>query len=212
MTDPAGLRRPLVGIVLLSSMLVAGTSALPALGQPVVASRIQQARSGPARMAPFTIELSRSRPASSQVAVPVRVRVPRLEVDAGLVRLSLNPDGSIEVPAGGRRAGWFVDGSRPGHPGPAVIAGHVSTRRGPAVFARLGEMRPGDLIEVVRADGTEVMFVVDRVEQHAKDRFPTAEVYGPTQGPTLRLVTCGGAVDPRTGALRDNVVVFATLW
>ncbi|WP_247659418.1 class F sortase [Micromonospora sp. U56] len=34
-------------------------------------------------------------------------------------------------------------------------------------------------------------------------------MYGPTPGPELRLVTCGGAFDRRTGHYRDNLVVFA---
>ncbi len=53
-------------------------------------------------------------------------------------------------------------------------------------------------------------FTIDRVERHHKDTFPTAEVYGPTAGPELRLVTCGGPFDRRSRSYRDNVVVFAS--
>jgi hypothetical protein len=46
-----------------------------------------------------------------------------------------------------------------------------------------------------RSDGTVAHFVVDSVESFDKDVFPSERVYGPTPGPTLGLVTCGGAFD-----------------
>jgi hypothetical protein len=49
------------------------------------------------------------------------------------------------------------------------------------------------------------------VEHYAKSVFPTADVYGNTQGPELRLVTCGGDFDQTSGHYKDNVVVFARL-
>ena len=91
----------------------------------------------------------------------------------------------------------------------AVLAGHVDSREGPAVFFRLHELRPGDAVHVRRSDGTVVDFVVDAVLRVPKDAFPTAEVYGPVPGPALRLLTCGGRFDPRSGHYTDNVVVFA---
>ncbi|NYF54314.1 sortase domain-containing protein [Micromonospora purpureochromogenes] len=89
-----------------------------------------------------------------------------------------------------------------------MIAGHLDSRRGPAVFARLGELRAGDRIEVWRG-GQRLAFRVTGSLRTRKDAFPTATVYGPTPGSELRLVTCGGAFDRRSGHYRDNVVVFA---
>lgn len=88
--------------------------------------------------------------------------------------------------------------------------GHVDSRRGPAVFYRLSELRPGDEALVDRRDGTTATFTVDRLERHPKTRFPREEVYYPTLDRELRLVTCGGAFDEATGHYLDNVVVFAT--
>ena len=79
------------------------------------------------------------------------------------------------------------------------------------MFYRLRELRRGDLVEVVRADGSRVRFAVERVEQYAKRRFPTAEVYYPTLTPELRLVTCGGTFDATAGHYRSNIIVFAAL-
>jgi sortase (surface protein transpeptidase) len=146
--------------------------------------------------------------------VPARLEIPRIGVAAGLQRLGRAANGTVEVPTGPGKwtmAGWYEGGTRPGDPGSAVILGHVDSKRGPAVFYRLRELRPGDRVEVVRAGGSRVAFTVERVEQYPKRRFPTAEVYYPTLRPKLRLVTCGGAFDDATGHYTDNVIVFASL-
>ena len=64
---------------------------------------------------------------------------------------------------------------------------------------------------MTRADRSQVVFVVDRVEQYPKNAFPTEAVYGPTFDATLRLVTCGGSFDRTSRHYRDNVIAFARL-
>ncbi len=146
--------------------------------------------------------------------VPVRLEIPAIGVATGLQRLGRAGDGTVEVPHGPDQwdvAGWYEGGTRPGDPGSAVILGHVDSKSGPAVFYRLHELRPGDRVEVVRAEGSRITFTVERVEQYAKRRFPTAEVYYPTLEPMLRLVTCGGVFNRATRHYNDNVIVFASL-
>jgi sortase (surface protein transpeptidase) len=142
--------------------------------------------------------------------VPVRIEIPRIKVASLLVRLGRAPDRTVEVPARWEVAGWYAPGTRPGDPGSAVILGHVDSKRGPAVFFRLRELRPGDEIRITRADSSSVRFAVERTEQYGKQRFPTDEVYYPTLAPALRLVTCGGEFDATAGHYRSNVIVFAT--
>jgi hypothetical protein len=145
---------------------------------------------------------------------PVRLEIARIGVSTGLQRLGKDHHGAVEVPSGPHQwdtAGWYAAGTRPGDPGSAVILGHVDSKRGPAVFYRLRELRRGDLVEVALADGSSVRFAVERVEQYPKARFPTAEVYYPTLTPELRLVTCGGTFDATAGHYRSNIIVFAAL-
>jgi sortase (surface protein transpeptidase) len=143
--------------------------------------------------------------------VPVRIDIPAIGVTSSLDRLGRAPDRTVQVPSRWERAGWYTPGTRPGDPGSAVILGHVDSKRGPAVFYRLRELRRGDLVEVTRADGSKVRFAVQRTEQYDKRRFPTDEVYYPTLTPALRLVTCGGEFDATAGHYRSNIIVFATL-
>ena len=149
----------------------------------------------------------RSTRTHSETALPVRLRIPAIDVDTRLVKLGLEPDKSIEVPEELGVAGWWKGGPRPGQTGPAVIMGHVS-RNTPAVFSRLHTLQQGDEILVDRADGTTARFVVTGQGNYRKMAFPSDLVYYPTLEPELRLVTCGG-LDPATGNYRENLVVFA---
>ncbi|SDQ78006.1 class F sortase [Quadrisphaera sp. DSM 44207] len=171
---------------------------------PVVAPAVAQHQVAVSSAAAGATVLARAAPVS--VSVPsVGVRSPRLET------LGLQDDGSLQVPVDDALAGWYEHAPTPGELGPAVIAGHVDSREGPAVFYRLAEVRPGAEVVVAREDGSRAVFVVERVEQHPKDDFPTAEVYGTTDHPALRLITCGGDFDASSGHYESNVVVFARL-
>jgi sortase (surface protein transpeptidase) len=136
--------------------------------------------------------------------------VPSIGVDSLLEDLHLDAAGALAAPRDFDRAGWYAEGTLPGAVGPAVIGGHVDSRSGPAVFARLGQLRTGDGVEVARA-GKWLTFVVVAVERYPKKDFPTAKVYGPTPDPQLRLITCGGVFDRTHGSYLDNIVVYAVM-
>ena len=142
--------------------------------------------------------------------LPVRLRIPSLQVDAPVGPVGTLPDRSVQVPQRWEEVGWFDGGARPGEDGPAVLLGHVDSKAGPAVFVRLPQVQAGAVVEVVDAEGGVVRFAVDRVEQHPKARFPTEAVYLPALRSELRLVTCGGAFDAATGHYVDNIVVYAS--
>lgn len=145
--------------------------------------------------------------------LPSQVTIPSIDVSSELLHLGLNDDGTVAVPEGDDvdSAAWFDGSPRPGAVGPAVIEGHVDSQNGPSVFYDLVTLEPGAEVSVDREDGTEVTYVVDRLETYPKDEFPTLAVYGNTDGPELRLITCGGLWDPETGHYRDNTVVYASL-
>ncbi len=171
----------------------------------------EPARREPVRREPVRRE-PRTRLASEQTAEGeglFRIRIPTIGVEAPVIGLGLTDDERLEVPARADEAGWWSGGEFPGRKGPAVIAGHVDSSTGPAVFFRLRELGPGDVVEVTPRGRRTVRFVVDRLKDVPKDGFPTREVYGPTPGSTLRLVTCTGSFDESSGSYRDNLIVFA---
>jgi len=144
---------------------------------------------------------------------PTRLSIPGIGVSAPLIELGLRPDGSMQVPSGRDfdKPGWFTEGPEPGQLGPAVIAGHVDSRRGPSVFYRLRELRAGDQVLVERADGRTLRFEVESSRQYPKAALPTDDVFGPVPWPALRLITCGGAFDRAARSYTDNIVVTTRL-
>lgn len=142
---------------------------------------------------------------------PVQVVVPEIGVDAPVTLLGIRSDRKLEVPATAHETGWWSGGAVPGTPGPAVIAGHVNLGDEEGVFSHLGNLRPDDEVRVTLDAGQVLRYRIDRVERHAKDAFPTDDVYGKTSESELRLVTCGGSFDPSSRHYLDNVIAFATL-
>lgn len=174
-----------------------------------------QARALPAAVPTAAPLPAASTPRVLPISVPVRIAIPAIAVASPLLQLGQAADGSLEVPQPGPHyddAGWYRYSPTPGALGPAVIVGHVdSAHGGPSVFYRLGALRPHDRISVTRVDGTVAVFAVDDVQRFAKAAFPTKLVYGNTPNAALRLITCGGPFDRRTGRYLDNVVVRASL-
>jgi hypothetical protein len=147
-------------------------------------------------------------------SIPLSLDIPAIHVRTHLSKLGLDTQGRVMVPPLGKGApaGWYKYLATPGETGPAVILGHVdSAAAGPAVFYRLGALRPGDSVRVTRADGSVAVFAVTRVARYSKSAFPSTAVYGKTGYPALRLVTCGGAFDPAKHSYVDNVVAYARL-
>ena len=184
--------------------------AVPA-ADPRVGTTPRRARVVPAPTVDHALRTVAPDPAILARSQPTRVRIPAIGVDSELVALGLQDDGRMEVPPGAFPAGWYTGAPTPGELGPAILAGHVDHGGRAGVFYRLRELEPGDTVEVARQDGRTAVFRVTRVEQHRKDAFPTAAVYGDIDHAGLRLITCGGPFDRRVHSYEDNVVVFAEL-
>ncbi|GHE25446.1 hypothetical protein GCM10018781_76910 [Kitasatospora indigofera] len=190
----------------------AGASGPPAPG-PAAAPGPEP--TGPPTGAPTTGAAARPGkppPAPLPPSVPTGLRIPSIKVTASLLGLGLDAAGHLETPplSAPGQAGWYRDGPSPGAPGNAIVAGHADTRSGPAVFYRLGLLRPGDTVEITRQDRRTAVFSIDAVRTYPRTALPDTTVYGPTERPELRLITCGGKYDKKTG-YSDNVVVFAHL-
>lgn len=190
----------------------AAASAPPSSPSPSHPSRTPETKvptkKAPSPPAATPVDFGRVLPGSE----PVALDIPAIDVHSrNIVGLELADDGTIEVPRDPAAPGWFTPGPSPGQLGPAVIAGHVDSTEGPAVFYELGNLRPGDLVRVTRADSSVAVFAIDRVAVFEQADFPTRQVYGlTTSRPELRLITCGGEYDPETGYV-DNVVAFGHL-
>ncbi|MER5943161.1 class F sortase [Streptomyces sp. NPDC001928] len=141
-----------------------------------------------------------------------RLAIPYISVDSPLMDLHLDSERRLPAPPEDKPnlVGWYADGPSPGEQGTAIAVGHLDTDTGPAVFGGLGELKRGKRIEIRRADGRTAVYKVDAIKTYEKDKFPNREVYGARARPELRLITCGGNYNRRTG-YTGNVVVYAHL-
>ncbi|UQX89416.1 class F sortase [Jatrophihabitans telluris] len=160
---------------------------------------------------PLTIPVAPPTVAPARPGLPVLVSVPRLQIRSSLQALGLLSDGTLQAPTEYARAGWYAKGIRPGAVGPAIIAGHVDSVSGPAVFFALSQARVGDDVVVTDDRGATRHFTVVTIARYAKASFPTDAVYGPSPLPVVRLITCTGDFDVSKGSYLDNLVVTAEL-
>lgn len=137
--------------------------------------------------------------------------IPAIDVAAPLYFVGDTSDGAIDVPPTNKPylAGWYNKSVTPGQKGRTVIVGHLdSNYSGPAVFYYLGALKRGQTVTVTRQDGIVVVYRVDGASMQPKNKFPVEEIYGSSERAELRLITCGGSFDKKTG-WSDNIIVYA---
>ncbi len=172
----------------------------------------------PARMAEAAIPV-----AEPAAAVDGRIRIPSLGLDAPLGVQQVAPDGTMPIPYGPVDVAWYDFALHPGlggvplTSGNTILSGHVDYAanvpyagvryNGPAVFADLGQVRPGATIEVVR--GRTVIYRVISVDVLSADRANWLVEFASTPVEMLTLFTCTGDFNPLTAVYSDRVVVKA---
>lgn len=158
-----------------------------------------------------SVPISKVQPGTLGYSVPVSIRIPAINTESKIITVGQNSDGTLHVPENPNIAGWYKLSPTPGQTGPSVIAGHVDTKDGPAVFWRIGELAAGDEIQIARENGMTAYFTVLAVEKYDQNNFPTDKVYGNTDSAELRLITCGGKYNPFNNRYSHNTVVYARL-
>ncbi|MFF4151958.1 class F sortase [Streptomyces sp. NPDC001651] len=145
-------------------------------------------------------------------AMPNRVRIPGIQVDAPIIPVGLDADGWVAAPPpeDPNLAGWFTGSVTPGEKGTAVVVGHVDNTQGPAVFYGLGSLEKGKRVEIAREDSKTAVFQIYGIEVFEKNDFPGDRVYASKGTAELRVITCGGGFTKQSG-YDGNVVVFAGL-
>ena len=138
---------------------------------------------------------------------PVRVTIPAIGLSASVVPVGLDGQGRMQMP-GPSVAGWYRPGTAPRGRGPTVLAGHVDSDHGPAVFYRLSGVRLGVKVRVVRADGSRSTYTIGKVTVVSKTDFPSQAVFARTRRDTIRLITCTGPFDTDTSGYGDSLIVW----
>ena len=210
-SSPTGVPNPRAARILIVASALALTGVLLVL----LAARSSERRSdivpmaaAPASTASTWTTAARA-PTSPTPPVPARLRIPSIGVDAPVVPVGLEPDGSMGIP-GASEVGWYQPGVRPGSPrGSAVLAAHVDYGGRRGAFFELRRLPEGAEVFVVGPDGRELRFVVGERAQVDKQDLPVTELFRTGGPPALTLITCGGSFDRSARHYEDNIVVRA---
>ena len=142
---------------------------------------------------------------------PKVIEIPSLDVKATIEEVGRLDNGQMGVPQDPDQAGWFSPGTKPGGRGNAVIAGHVDSKTGPAVFYELDKMEIGDEVLVHGEDGEIVRFAVVKKIAYPRTDAPVDTIFGFTYGSGLNLITCTGSWNRKAKTHDDRLVVYTEL-
>jgi len=141
--------------------------------------------------------------------VPARLQLPKLGIDAPVVQVLTDQDGTMGSPTNATDIGWYP-GVRP-RKGNALFDSHHDWNGEDGSFFALEEMRPGDEVVVLGANGERFVYTVVW-EKEVNGAIDATDLLGPHAGrQEVTLITCGGAFNTLTRHHVDRIVVRAEL-
>ncbi|MGA9287618.1 MAG: sortase [Anaerobacillus sp.] len=143
--------------------------------------------------------------------VPVKVEIPSIDVKTTIEKVGVLENGQMGVPSNINDVGWFEPGFKPGTKGNAVLAGHVDSKTGPAIFFYLKKLSKGDEVILTDKNGEKLTFVVTGKESYPYTDSPIEKIFGATDSRNLNLITCTGTFNRSKGTHEERLVVSAEL-
>lgn len=143
----------------------------------------------------------------------VRFEIPAIGVDAPVEKVGRLPDGRMDVPKVPENVAWFTESALPGQPAgrTSVVAGHLDSPYGPAVFYELRKLVPGDELAVTYQNGDRYVFEVVTKERYPDDNAPIDKIFGANSDQMLNLITCDGAWDRGRANYNQRLVIYSRL-
>jgi len=210
-------KRPRPAVVLLGVsilMLITAVIAIAVAGSSMRGEIIDSVGDRIAAETPATTPLptEASTLPAVRLAVPVRVRIPRIGITAPILATGLDKQKSMEIPEDIRKVGWYKLGVAPGSSrGSAVLVAHRDGRvQGHGAFYSIGSLNLGDRIFVTNSFGDQLKYKVVARERIPKAVLPTEKLFAVHGAPRLTLISCGGYYNKSRGGYQDNIVVTAT--
>jgi sortase (surface protein transpeptidase) len=179
--------------------------ALSACGQS------QAPKSAPRSPSPSSSASPSASPSASAAAVgtPARLSIPRAKVQAPVEQVGVDGQGNIGVPSAPTNVAWYDRGPAPGQPGDAILNGHVDWTTGPAVFANLRTLQPGDEVTIVTQSSQQLRFKVTASKSYDANTRPPADLFATSGPPRISLITCTGPWDVGRKQYQQRLVVTA---
>lgn len=166
-----------------------------------------------------TQEVSVDKPSSEGLSLvaeqngikPVTLEIPAIGVKSDIENVGELENGQMGVPDSVDNVGWFEPGTLPGNRGSSVMAGHIDSLTGPAVFYKLDQLKKGDEVVVKDADGKSLTFIVTQTKRYPRKDAPIDEIFGFSYGSRLNLITCTGEFNRKAKTHEERLVVYTEL-
>ncbi|TCI34521.1 class F sortase [Exiguobacterium sp. SH4S7] len=189
------------------------TSAQESSSPPVEEKQIEESPDLSAEFSLLQEEVKKLRLAeeeeSTKAVTPVQIQIPSINVDTAIEQVGVLDNGQMGVPVDENQVGWFEPGVKPGSKGNAVVAGHVDSKTGPAVFYELDQLKTGDDVTIIDENGNTLRFRVTKTESYDTKNAPIDEIFGTTSNRNLNLITCSGTFGD--GGYDQRFVVYTEL-
>jgi sortase A len=143
--------------------------------------------------------------------IPTRIKIPSMDIDTKVISVGLLENGEMAVPEETEITGWYDRGVKAGAEGNAVIAGHVDSQEGPAIFFYLKNMEIGEEVTVFDEDGQKRTFRVKAKESYKNEEAPIERIFGPGNERNLNLITCTGTFNHDEHLYPDRLVIYTEL-
>jgi LPXTG-site transpeptidase (sortase) family protein len=209
-------RKGLLGLLALGVLVLfgAGVAVTVIWGGRSTSQRPQPVGRATASARPSTPSAEPSREAQLPMAkapfVPSRLMIRRLGIDARIEVKGIDAHNQMEAPDKPLDAAWYRFTPQPGGGGNAVFSGHLDAQStGPAIFWRLTQLTPGDLIEVVSPQSSELRYRVTQSSSYPVTTIPMKTVLYPGGGDQITLITCAGRYQAPAG-YDHRLVIRAT--
>lgn len=194
-------------IVFFSAIKVSGKSVAPTQG--VVSAQNVVSMKQMSLLTLTALPISK-RAVQAGSGLPIRIKIPKISVDAHIESLGLTPDGTMDSPKSPSNVAWYNLGPRPGNVGSSVIAGHFGWKNNiPAVFDNLSKLKKGDKIYVESATGITTTFVVHEVRTYGEKDDTSSVFISNDEKAHLNLITCEGIYNKTKKSYSGRLVVFA---
>lgn len=148
---------------------------------------------------------------NSEIGDPQTLIIPKLDINVEIEKVGYDEKNRMGVPSDWDGVGWFMYGPKPGATGKSVLAGHLDSPSGAAIFWDLNKLSVGDEVHVIDQNGITRVFDVYNMETLSDEDFPVNDVFGSGPTPDLNLITCEGTFDKNQKNYSHRLVVFTRL-
>jgi hypothetical protein len=148
-------------------------------------------------------------PAVPMGVPPVKIAIPTLGVEAMIEAVGDDPDGAMSAPSDPDEVAWYERGPGMGVPGNVVFAGHINWAGRTRAFGLLDRLDPGDVIQVIDAQGRGFEYAVESSHWVRAEGAPIEEIFAQPAQPVITLITCGGEYVASRREYLDRLIVRA---